>query len=136
MYDVIYVDMVADLFHYGHVEYLKQCKIMCRVLKVGIHNDNDVDKYKRIPVLNMEERIKVVESCKYVDEVIPNAPLHVTQEFLDSHNIERVVHANDISLQSIQDMYGDIFDKLLFVPYTIGISTTEIIKRVKSRDNL
>lgn len=136
MYDVIYVDMVADLFHYGHVEYLKQCKRMCNFLKVGIHNDKDVEKYKRTPVLTMEERIKVVESCKYVDEVIPNAPIHVTPEFLKANNIQRVVHANDISLQSIQDMYGDIFNELLFVPYTVGISTTEIIKRVKAREDL
>jgi glycerol-3-phosphate cytidylyltransferase-like family protein len=109
---------------------------MCNFLKVGIHNDKDVEKYKRIPVLTMEERIKVVESCKYVDEVIPNAPIHVTPAFLKANNIQRVVHANDISQQSIQDMYGEIFNELLFVPYTVGISTTEIIKRVKTREDL
>lgn len=136
MYDIIYVDMVADLFHSGHVEYLKQCKMMCSVLKVGIHNDEDVKKYKRTPVMTMEERIKVVESCKYVNEVIPNAPLQLVPDFLLLHNVERVVHANDLSLQSIQYMYGAIFDKLLFVPYTAGISTTEIIKRIKSREDL
>ena len=39
--------MVADLFHYGHVEYLKECKNTAPYLLVGIHSDEDVKTYKR-----------------------------------------------------------------------------------------
>lgn len=133
MYDIIYVDMVADLFHCGHVAYLKECKTLGKILKVGIHSDADAQSYKRQPILSIDERIKVVEACKYVDEVIPNAPLKVTKEFLKLHNIQRVCHADDISEKSINDMYSDVIDALFFIPYTPGISTTMIINRVKQR---
>lgn len=136
MHNVLYVDMVGDLFHYGHVEYLKRCKDMTHVLKVGIHNDADVEIYKRKPVLTMDERIKVIEACKFVDEVIPNAPLKVSKDFLRMHNIDKVVHANDISEDSVNTMYSDIVGDLMFIPYTEGISTTLIIKRIKIRDDL
>lgn len=136
IYNVLYVDMVGDLFHYGHVEYLKECKKMSKILKVGIHNDIDVASYKRSPVLSMIERIKVVEACKYVDEVIADAPLKVSKEFLQLHNIDKVVHANDISQENIDIMFVDIKDDLIFIPYTDGISTTMIIKRIKKRNDL
>ena len=33
----VYVDMVADLFHYGHVELLRQARALGDYLLVGIH---------------------------------------------------------------------------------------------------
>ena len=49
--------MVADLFHYGHVEFLRQAKQLGDHLIVGICSDNDVKSYKRKPILSMEERM-------------------------------------------------------------------------------
>ena len=46
----VYVDMVADLFHLGHVEFLRKAKEHGDVLKVGIHNDETVEGSKRKPV--------------------------------------------------------------------------------------
>lgn len=60
----IYIDMVGDLFHYGHVNALKQCKDEGDYLIVGVHSDKTVESYKRTPILNMDERIGVIESCK------------------------------------------------------------------------
>jgi len=94
---IIYVDMVADLFHLGHVEILRKSKDLGDILIVGVHNDSDVETYKRTPILTMEERIKIVESCKYVDRVIPNAPLQITEDYLREYNIDFVVHGDDIS---------------------------------------
>ena len=65
MANKIYVDMCADLFHAGHVQYLKQCKHYCEdvYLIVGIHNDETIASYKRQPICTMEERRIVLESC-------------------------------------------------------------------------
>lgn len=131
-----YVDMVADLFHYGHVEYLKECKKTAQYLIVGIHNDEDVKTYKRQPVMTMEERMKVVEACKYVDKVIPNAPLIVTKDFLTENNIDKIIHADDIVNQGIKIMYSDVIEYLELIPYTANISTTEILNRIKILERL
>ena len=79
---ILYTDMVGDLYHYGHYFYLRHIaqnykKNPDDVLCVGVHNDKDVESYKRTPVLNMEERINIIGSCKYIDKIIPNAPVKI-----------------------------------------------------------
>ena len=121
---IVYVDMVADLFHVGHVEFLRRAKEHGDILKVGIHNDKTVESYKRQPIMNMKERISVVESCKYVDEVIPDAPLVVSRDYLESHNVDIVIHPTGLTEESKTMMYGQILDKLKVIDYTDGISTS------------
>jgi glycerol-3-phosphate cytidylyltransferase-like family protein len=38
------------------------------------------------------ERCEAVRQCRWVDEVIPDAPWVVDQEFLDKHNIDYIAH--------------------------------------------
>lgn len=130
----IYVDMVADLFHAGHVNFLKQAKSLGDELVVGIHSDETVAGYKRQPIMSMAERIAVVESCRYVDEVIPNAPLNVTLDYLDNLNIDYVCHGDDVDEENIEKWYGEIRKqgRLKLVPYTKNISTTNLLQRVSS----
>ena len=96
---VIYTDMVGDLFHCGHVNFLRQCREVATpeeaagkkvVLIVGIHSDELVDSYKRKPLLTMQERMDSAAGCKYVDRVLGNAPMGINQEYLDLHQIDRV----------------------------------------------
>ena len=61
--EIVYVDMVGDLFHYGHVNMLRNAKNQGDILYVGVHNDLDVKSYKRTPIMTMEERIKVIEDA-------------------------------------------------------------------------
>ena len=141
---IVYIDMVADLFHYGHVNfikitYYKYIKNTNNKLYIGIHNDDTVKSYKRKPVLSMEERINVIESCKYIDKVIPNAPLQITEEYIKKHNIDIICIPNNRKEDEIKEWYKNIshlpiqFEK---IPYSNSISTTEIIKRIKNRDDL
>ena len=83
---IIYCDMVADLFHYGHVNFLKQCHKLGDYLIVGIHSDKDVESYKRKPILSFEERIKVVQACKYVDKVV-QGPLILNNRIYETNII-------------------------------------------------
>ncbi len=131
----VYVDMVADLFHHGHVEFLRKARALGDELVVGIHSDETVARYKRQPLMTMEERIKVVEACRYVDEVVPDAPLEVPGEYLDAHRIDVVVHGDDLSDETRRMMYGVAEDRgmLRLVPYTQGISTSDLLDRLRAR---
>ena len=66
----VYVDAVADLFHYGHVGFLEKASALGDYLIVGVHSDETVSSYKRKPVMRMDERIAVVQGCRFVDEVV------------------------------------------------------------------
>ena len=53
----VYVDMAADLFHYGHVAFLRRARELGDFLIVGVHSDETLASYKRWPILSMLERI-------------------------------------------------------------------------------
>ena len=127
----VYVDMVADLFHYGHVEFLKKASAFGDHLLVGIDSDETAQANKRNPILNMEERIASVAGCRYVDEVVPDAPWIMDAAWIEKHKIDLVVHGDDYSSDQIEQIYKVPISMGIFrtVPYTPAISTSEIIRR-------
>lgn len=131
----VYVDIVGDLFHAGHVEFLKKAKAFGDYLIVGVLADEVVEEYKREPILKLEERVKIIQACKYVDEVVVAPPLRLTEEMVRELQIDYVVHGDDFNKATLEDQYGVALRLGIFrtVPYTPGISTTEIIQRIVSR---
>jgi len=129
----VYVDMVADLFHFGHVAFLEQARTYGEELVVGVHSDATVESYKRRPVMTMDERVASVRGCRFVDEVVPDAPLVITREWLELHRIDLVVHGDDFNPALADRLYGVPMAMGIFhtVPYTPGISSTEIIRRIQ-----
>ena len=136
-YLIIYADMVADLFHRGHVEFLKKIRSIyldCYFI-VGTHSDKDCTSYKRKPFFCMEDRAEILMSCKYIDKVIKNAPLKITKEFIDKHKINIVVHGTDMNDFLKNECYKIPIDLgiMKLVDYYEKISTTSIIDSIRKR---
>lgn len=127
--------MVADQFHYGHIEFLRQVSSMGDYVLVGINADDVAQVYKRRPTQTMEQRIASVLACQYVDEVIPNAPWLFDPTWIEKYDIGLVVHGDDYSDERQREMYKVPIERGIFrtVPYTKGISTTEIIRLRKQQ---
>ena len=125
--------MVADLFHYGHVNFLRQAREYGDYLLVGVHADETVMSYKRRPILSMEERVASVEGCRYVDEVVSNAPLMIERAWIEQHNIDLILHGDDVSREMEECWYKIPIEMGIYrsVGYTPGISTTDIIARIR-----
>ena len=130
-----YIDMVGDLFHYGHIRLIKTVYDMGYNVIVGVHSDKTVESYKRTPILNLNERAEIIESCKYVTIVIKDAPLYITEEYLNENNIDMVFHSHKIEEN---DRYKKMYEvpeqlnKFTRTEYTPEISTSDIINRVKN----
>ena len=65
-----------DLFHSGHVKFLKSCRRIAgkdgKVI-IALNTDEYIEAYKgKAPVMSYEERKTVLLGCKYVDFVVPN----------------------------------------------------------------
>lgn len=138
----VYTGGTFDLFHSGHVNFLAQCKKIAgregRVV-VSLNTDEFIEAYKgRPPVMSYAERSAVLLGCKYVDAVITNtgeadskpAILSVRPDFLviGSDWAKRDYYAQ---MQFTQTWLDNNRISLIYVPYTEGISTTELKKRIK-----
>ncbi|MCZ6538319.1 MAG: adenylyltransferase/cytidyltransferase family protein [Chloroflexi bacterium] len=132
----VYVDMVADLFHYGHVNFLKRARQHGEFLLVGVHSDDAVMVYKRRPIFSMEERVASVEGCRWVDEVVANAPLTIDHEWIEKHSIDLIMHGDDFSSDLERLCYKTPMEMGIYrtISYTEGISTTEIISRIRAAE--
>jgi|TARA_B110000263_G_scaffold40476_1_gene32219 glycerol-3-phosphate cytidylyltransferase len=67
-----YTTGVFDLFHIGHLNILKRARLECDYLIVGITSDElSLSGKNQKPVIPFQERMEIVESIKFVDEVVP-----------------------------------------------------------------
>lgn len=127
----IYVTVTGDLFHYGHVSFFKKAREFGDYLLVGVHSDEDVRVFKWPPVLNLNERVAVIECCSLVNEVLPNAPYEITKNFIKHHQIDLVVATKAYSKEVLNRDYKDPkkMNILKLVDYEEGISSTSIVER-------
>jgi ethanolamine-phosphate cytidylyltransferase len=129
----VWVDGCFDLMHWGHANLCRQAKALGDVLVVGVHSDADVRLNKGPPVMNEAERYAAVRAVKWVDEVVEAAPYYTDVELCKRHNIDYIVHGDDVSVGADgTDTYAAAKAAGMFrtVPRTIGVSSTDLVGRM------
>lgn len=135
----LYADGIWDLFHFGHANALRQAKLAFPhvTLIVGCCTDADTHRWKGKTVMTQAERCESLAHCRWVDEVIPDAPWCATDELLAAHDIDLVCHdaapyVDTSGLSEGGDCYEHLRKKGKFheTQRTPGVSTTELITRV------
>ncbi len=118
----ILVDMSATLLHHGHVRLLRKASELGQVI-VALTTDEEVrGKKGYMPELSYEERKEILESIRYVDEVIPSGWL-IDEAYLEKHKIDLLVHGDD-NVNHVSR------EKLVIFPRTEGISSSDLRERV------
>ena len=120
---------VYDMFHVGHLNLFKRIKDNFSKLIVGVHNDNDVITYKSKPIISYEDRLEIIKSCKYVDEVYENADLVVTNNLLDKLKSDYVVAGRE-NKEYIKNYYQVDDDKLHLIKRTKNICSSDIKNKI------
>ena len=139
-YKIGYTDGVYDLFHVGHLNMIQTAKEKCEYLIVGIHGDDVVKSYKdHSPIIPENERRRIVESVKGVDRAVIN-------RFRDKLKLWEIYHFDVIFIgddwkgterwKHFEKVLAEINVDVIYVPYTKGISTTEIRERILNEDNV
>ncbi len=128
----VYVDGCYDLMHSGHYNALRQAKIIAGpdgILVAGVHSCKAIEAAKGPAVFSDAERLLLVKSCKYVDEVVFDTPYTTTVEVLDDPrvNCKYCAHGDDLA-----PMYMPIQDagRMLVFKRTEGTSTTDLVGRL------
>ncbi|KAK7306882.1 hypothetical protein VNO77_44842 [Canavalia gladiata] len=133
----VYADGIYDLFHFGHARSLEQAKksFPNAYLLVGCCSDAVTHKYKGKTVMTEDERYESLRHCKWVDEVIPDAPWVINTEFLDKHKIDFVAH-DSLPYADASGAANDVYEfvksigKFKETQRTEGISTSDVIMRI------
>jgi len=133
----IYADGVYDLFHFGHALQLRQAKMSFPsvYLLIGVCSDELVQEHKARTVLNHAERCEGVRHCRWVDEVVEEAPWVIDADFVDKWEIDYVAHDEDpYAASGHDDVYAYVKSIGKFLPTrrTPGVSTSELLERIVS----
>lgn len=138
---IVYTGGTFDLFHSGHINLLKRCKEISGYtgsVVVALNTDEFVMSFKnKMPICSFEERKYILESCKYVDHVIPNVGGSDSRITISQVMPNYIVIGSDWAKKDYYSQMGfnqewlDSFDiGMVYVPYSKGISSTNIKKRI------
>ena len=117
------------IIHSGHIKYLRQAKALGDILIIGLNSDSSVSRIKpKRPVNPQEQRAEVLSSLEMVDYVTlfdEDTPY----ELIRSIKPDILVKGGDWKKEDI--VGSDIVKETLSLPYIEGVSTSEIIEKIK-----
>jgi phosphoenolpyruvate phosphomutase len=132
----VYVGMSADLVHPGHLNVLNTAAELGEVT-VGLLTDFAIASYKRLPYMDFEQRKLVIQNIKAVTHVVPQDSLDYVPN-LRKLKPNYVVHGDDWregvqreTRQRVIDVLAEWGGELVEVPYSKGISSTQLNKAIK-----
>lgn len=134
----VYTGGTFDLFHAGHVEFLRRCAELGSVT-VSLNEDEFIEKYKgKRPVISYAEREAVLLGCRWVDRVVPNMGGADSRVAISYCRPDLIVIGSDwarrdyyAQMQFDQDWLDERGIGLVYIPYTQGISSTAIKERLR-----
>jgi glycerol-3-phosphate cytidylyltransferase len=119
-----------DVFHVGHINILQRATALGDTLIVGVSTDKlNFDKKGRYPIYNEQDRMKIVNSLRYVNLCFPEESLEKKAEYIEKYNADILVMGDD--WEGKFDYLKDICD-VVYLPRTPSVSTTEIIEVIST----
>ena len=126
---IVFTNGCFDILHIGHIRYLTEAKRLGDILVVGINSDASVARLKKgRPIVAAEQRAEVVSNLIMVDYVTifeEDTPY----ELIRSLRPHVLVKGGDWKREEI--VGSDLVKETYSLPFVEGISTTEIVKRIK-----
>jgi len=133
----VYTGGTFDLIHSGHVNFLRRCAEIGTVT-VALNTDEFIASYKgKPPVMSYNERFEVLSEFRCVTNIIPNKNGADSRETILDVSPDVIAIGSDWARKDYykqmgftQDWLDDYDIWLTYIPYTKGISTTELKRRM------
>ena len=123
----IWTNGCFDILHRGHIELFRYAKSLGDELVVGIDTDEKVklDKGKDRPINNVQDRIFMLQSIKYIDKVVTFDSTDDLTNTIKWYKPDIMVIGSD---WRGKEVIGEIYtNKLMFFNRVGNYSTTKII---------
>lgn len=137
-YKVGYTCGVFDLFHVGHLNLLERCKEMCDILIGGVCDDRYVTEIKKKqPVYPESQRVRILNALKVVDraELVTIAETNDKILALKRFKFDVLFSGDDWKGSErylmTERQFAEYGASIEYLPYTKGISTTDIKNKMK-----
>ena len=122
-----------DLFHIGHLNILERSAALGDELIVGVSTDELIQHFKGMPpIIPFEQRFRIISSLKCVTKAVKQVKLTEVAQ-LQREDIDIVTIGDDWEnkyLEGLEWMKKQPGKKVVYFPYTPGVSTTSIKKRI------
>jgi len=139
----VYTGGTFDILHRGHLNLLQQCRKIAGpggTVVIGLNSDAFIARYKqRPPMLDYDNRRELLEACRYVDEVVVNEGDEDSKVVLSKVCPDFVVIGSDwaardyyAQMMFTQEWLDEREISLVYVPYTEGISSTDVRNRARA----
>ena len=130
-----YTTGVYDMFHIGHLNILRRAKEQCDYLIVGVSTDELVQKDKnKIPIIPFEDRVKIIESIRYVDMVVPQYDKNKFAAW-EKYKFNKMFVGSDWQGTDAWNRFEEQFKPLgvdiIYLSHTDGISSTILREKIK-----
>lgn len=128
-----YIDGCFDIMHSGHYNAIRQAKSICDTLVVGIHSDQEIAENKSMPVMRQEERYRLLDHIKWIDEILYDVPYSPELATLERARADFCIHGDDMPVNSQGFCAYDEMrhaGRLRIIKRTEGVSTTDLIGRL------
>ena len=127
----VYTAGAFDALHIGHIRLLKAAKQSGNILVVAVSTDELIFDYKKRPPLQaLKDRIEIVSSIKYVDEVVIQTSRDYKLNDCLNNKCDCMIVGSDWEGTDFFNKLEKEFEskglKIIFHPYTKGISTSII----------
>ena len=124
-----------DMFHVGHLNLIKNAKARCDYLIVGVNTDELISSYKnKHAVVPLEERLQIIESVKYVDEVIAVDTLD-KEAMWNKKQFDLLFIGDDWKGSARWNETEETMKKygveVVYLPYTTGTTSTLLREKLK-----
>lgn len=125
----IYIGLSLDIIHHGHINLINKAKNIGR-LTVGLFTDKAIASHKRLPLLQYEDRKKILENIKGVYKVVPQNEWNYSSNIL-KYKPDIMVHGDDWKLseegkklrEDTMKALKKINATLIEIPYTKNVSS-------------
>lgn len=135
-----YTTGVFDMFHVGHLNILKCAKAQCDYLIVGVSTDELV-KYEKdkTPIISFEDRCKIVEAIKYVDQVVPQIDKNKFAAWEKYHFHKMFVGSDwkgSAAWTRFEEQFAPYGVEIVYLDHTDGISSSILRNKINQKNAL